>query len=440
VLNFLTAQRLFAEKIGMYKKIILKNGLRVITVPDKSTQAVTVLVLVKVGSKYERKEINGISHFLEHMFFKGTKKRATQMEIAEILDRVGGDYNAFTGEEYTGYYAKVEASHFDLALDWVADIFLNSTLPQKEVKKEKGVIIEEINMYLDNPMIYVQELWKELLYGDQPAGWNIAGTKSTVRAISRKELFDYRNKHYTAPNSLVCVAGKIDHQAVIRKVKKHFSGLNKGKTTKKPEVIEKQTKPKSLLHFKPTDQTHLCLGARGYNLFHPQRYAFQIMATVLGGMMSSRLFVKVREKLGLAYYISTMVESDPDTGFLLTRAGVDNKNIDKAVRAILGEYKRISEELIGSKEIKKAKDYIKGKMALSLEASDALASFYSGQELLKNEILTQKQIFKEIDKVQAKDILAVAQDIFQPRKLNLALIGPFKDKKRFENLLKEFYN
>ena len=422
----------------MYKKTILKNGLRIITVPDKNTQAVTVLALAKVGSKYEDKDINGISHFLEHMFFKGTKKRPTPMAVVETLDKIGGEYNAFTGEEYTGYYAKVEASHFDLALDWVADIFLNSTLPIKEVKKEKGVIVEEINMYLDNPMLYVQTLWKKVLYGDQPAGWDIAGSKSTVNAISRQELFDYRKKHYTAPNSLICIAGNFDEQSTIRKIKKYFFKLSKAKSPKKLAVIEKQLKPKSLAYFKRTDQTHLCLGVRGYNLFHPQRYTFQLLATILGGMMSSRLFMEVRERLGLAYYISTSAESDPDTGFLLTRAGLDNKSIDKAIKAILKEYKRVSQETVGPKEIRKAKEYIKGKMALSLEASDALASFYSGQELLRDEILTPKQIFKEIDKVQAKDILAVAQDIFQPEKLNLALIGPFKDKKRFENLLKEF--
>jgi len=424
--------------MNMYKKTILKNGLRVITVPDKNTQAVTVLALAKVGSKYESREISGISHFLEHMFFKGTKKRSTPMAVVETLDKIGGEYNAFTGEEYTGYYAKVESSHFDLALDWVSDIFLNSTLPAEEVKKEKGVIVEEINMYLDNPMFYVQTLWRKLLYGDQPAGWDIAGTKSTVKAISRKQLFDYREKHYTAPNSLICIAGKIDQTAVVKEVKKYFSRLRKGKKINKPSVVEKQNKPKSLIHFKATDQTHLCLGVRGYNLFHPQRYVFQLLATVLGGMMSSRLFMEVRERLGLAYYISTGVEIDPDTGFLITRAGVDNKNVDKAIQAILKEYKKISQELVNPKEIKKVKDYIKGKMALSLEASDALASFYSAQELLKNEILTPQEIFKEIDKVKAKDILSVAQDIFQPEKLNLALIGPFKDKKRFENLLKAF--
>jgi len=424
--------------MNMYKKTILKNGLRIITVPDKNTQAVTVLALAKVGSKYESKEINGISHFLEHMFFKGTKKRPTPMAVVETLDKIGGEYNAFTGEEYTGYYAKVEASHFDLALDWVSDIFLNSTLPTKEVKKEKGVIVEEINMYLDNPMLYVQTLWRKLLYGDQPAGWDIAGTKSTVKSISRKQLFDYREKYYTAPNSLICMAGKIDEKIAIKEVKKYFSKLNKGKKISKLSVAEKQNKPKSLIHFKATDQTHICLGVRGYSLFNPQRYVFQFVATVLGGMMSSRLFMEVRERLGLAYYISTGVEMDPDTGFLITRAGVDNKNVDKAIQAILKEYRKISREIVNPEEIKKVKDYIKGKMALSLESSDALASFYSGQELLKNEILTPQEIFKEIDKVKAKDILTVAQEIFQPEKLNLALIGPFKDKKRFGNLLKGF--
>lgn len=422
----------------MYKKTILENGLRVTTVSDKNTQAVTVLVLAKVGSKYESKEINGISHFLEHMLFKGTKKRPTPMEVAETLDRIGGEFNAFTGEEYTGYYAKTESSHFDLALDWVADIFLNSVLPENEAKKEKGVIIEEINMYLDNPMAYIQTVWRKLLYGDQPAGRDIIGTKSTVRAISRKQLFDYRKKHYIAPNTLVCVAGDIDHQAVIRKIKKYFFKLSKGEEVKKPMVVEKQSKPKVSLHFKSTEQTHLCLGARGYNLFHPQKYTFQVMAVILGGMMSSRLFREIRERLALAYYINTTVESDPDTGYLLTQAGVDNKNTDKAIRAILKEYRKISQELVNTEEIEKAKSYIKGKMALSLEASDTLSFFYSIQELLKNEALTPKQVFKKIDEVKAKDILIVAQDIFQPKKLNLALIGPFKDKRRFESLLKEF--
>jgi predicted Zn-dependent peptidase len=422
----------------MYKKTVLKNGLRIIAVPDKNTQAVTVLLLVKTGSKNETKEINGISHFLEHMLFKGTKKRPTSTEVAEALDKIGGNYNAFTSEDFTGYFAKVEASHFDLALDWVADIYLNSLLPQKEIKKEKGVIVEEINMYYDNPMMYIFNLWKKLLYGDQPAGWSVAGEKKSVRGITREQLSYYWKHHYTASNSLVCIAGNVESKEAIKKIKKYFSGLSKGKIRSKSKVVEKQDKPNSLFYFKKTDQTHLCLGVRAYNLYHPQKYAAELLAVILGGMMSSRMFIRIREQLGLAYYVVTSLENDPDTGFLFTRAGVDNKNADKAIRAILEEYKKIRKETVSLEELQKAKDYIKGKMALSLEASDALASFYGGQELLENKILTQKQIFEEIDKVTAKDILKVAQDIFKPKKLNLALLGPFENKKIFENLLKEF--
>ena len=422
----------------MYQKTILKSGLRVITIPDKNTQAVTVLLLVKTGSKYETKETNGISHFLEHMLFKGTKKRTNSTEIAEALDKVGGDYNAFTSEDMTGYFAKTEASRFDLTLDWVADIYLHSLFPKSEIKKEKGVIVEEINMYHDNPMVQVVNLWKKLLYGDQPAGRSVAGGKASVRSITRKQLLSYWKTHYTARNSLLCIAGNVDDQEAKRKVRKYFAGVNEGKARSKPKVIEQQTKPNSLIYFKKTDQTHLCLGVRAYNLFHPKRYALELLTVILGGMMSSRLFIEVREKLGLAYYIATLPEIDPDTGFLLTRAGVDNKNAGKAIRAILREYKKTREELVSQTELQKAKDFVKGKMALSLEPSDALASFYGGQELLENKILSQKQVFAEIDKVKPEDILETAKDIFQPQKLNLALIGPLKDRKVFENLLKEF--
>jgi predicted Zn-dependent peptidase len=421
----------------MFQKTTLKNGLRVITVPLKNTQAVTVLALVGVGSKYEKKEINGISHFLEHMFFKGTKKRPTHRDIAETLDKIGGEYNAFTGEDYTGYYARVEASHIDLALDWVSDILLNSTLPSKQVEKEKKVIIEEINMYLDNPMIYVQSLWRKVLYGDQPAGRDIAGSKQIVKAITRQKLINYRKSHYIASNALVCVAGKIDSQELLKKVEKCFYPLNKAEKVQKAEVKESQKEPRALLYYKKTDQTHLCLGVRAYNLFHPDRYVLQVLATLLGGMMSSRMFLEVREKLGLSYYVATGAEIDPDTGFLMTRAGVDNKNVKKAVKAILREYKKISQEKPTEKELQKAKNYLKGKTALSLETSEDLASFYSIQEILKSEILTPKQILQEIEKVTTDDILRVAKDIFTPQKLNLAMVGPFCKRKEFESLLKD---
>jgi len=420
----------------MFKKTTLKNGLRIITIPKKNTQSLTVLVLVGTGSKYERKETNGISHFLEHMYFKGTKKRPSATAIAETLDKVGGIYNAFTSEEYTGYFAKVAAQHFELALGWVSDIFLNSLLPEKEIEKEKGVIIEEINMIYDNPMSYVQTLWPKLLYGDQPAGWDVAGTKETVSKMTREKLIDYTEKQYVASNTIVSIAGNFNEPLAIKKVKEFFSKIKTTKPIKKPRVIEQQQKPNLLLHFRETDQTHLCLGVRAFDLFHPKRYVQDLLSVILGGMMSSRLFEKIRAELGIAYYINTNSEANPDTGFLFTQTGIDNKNVEKGILTILKEYKKISQKRVPVSELKKAKDYLKGKTTLLLESSDAQASFYTGQELLEKKILTPEEIFKKIDQVSQDDILKVAKDIFQPQKLNLALIGPFKDKKTFEKLLK----
>jgi len=420
----------------MSRKTTLKNSLRIITVPQKGTQAVTVLVLVGTGSKYEKKEINGISHFLEHLFFKGTKNRPSVIAITETLDKVGGIYNAFTSEEYTGYFAKVGAPYFNLALDWVSDIYLNSLLPEKEIEKERRVIIEEINMYYDHPMSYVGILWSKLLYGDQPAGWAVAGTKESITKIGRQNLLNYRESQYVAQNTIISIAGKIDESTVINKVKKYFSKITTTISFKKPKVIERQTSPECLLHQRKTDQTHLWLGVRGYNIFHPQKYSQDLLGIILGGMMSSRLFMEVREKLGIAYYINTSVESDSDTGYLVTQAGVDNKNVDKAISTILKEYKKITQKKVPEDELKRAKDCTKGKMALLLETSDALSSFYGLQELLKKEILTPEEIYQKIDQVSQSDILKVAKEIFQPEKLNLALIGPFKEKEKFKRLLK----
>jgi predicted Zn-dependent peptidase len=413
----------------MFKKISLKNGLRIITVPSKSTQTVTVLVLVGTGSKYERKEEKGISHFLEHMYFKGTKKRPSSLEIAETLDKVGGIYNAFTSQEYTGYFAKVSKEHFELALDWVSDIFLSSTLPEKEIEKERGVIIEEINMRKDHPMEHVQVLWQELLYGDQPAGWDVAGTVETVSKISRKDLINYRETQYVAPNTIVCLAGNFNEREGVKKVKKYFSKIKIGKGREKPKVIEKQERPEILFEKRETDQTHICLGVRGFNIFDERRYAQEILGLILGGMMSSRLFEKIRTKLGIAYYVETDVFSDPDTGYLVTRAGLNNERLKEGILEILKEYKKIKREGVSKSELKKAKDCLKGKMNILLESSDAKASFFATQEILEKKILTPDQIFKKIEKVSQSDILKLAREIFRPEKLNLALIGP-KEVKR----------
>ncbi len=420
----------------MFKKYTLKNGLRIILVPQKHSQSVTILVLVGAGSKYESKEISGISHFLEHLYFKGTKKRPSLLAVSETLDKIGGSYNAFTGEDYTGYFAKVAFSHFEIALDWVSDIYLNSLLPEKEIEKEKGVVTEEINMIFDNPMSHLHLLWSELLYGDQPAGWPIIGTKESVGKITRPDLLNYRQKNYMAENTVICLAGNINQKEALNKIKKYFSKINTSSSFQKPKVLEKQEKPEVILYHKKTDQTHFSLGVRTFNLFHPQKDVLRILEIILGGMMSSRLFIELRDKLGIAYYVSTYSETNPDTGYLTTRAGVDNKKIKEGIKTILKEYQKISQKKVSFQELKKAKDYLKGNISLGLETSDSQAIFYTGQELLEKRILTPKEIFKKIDKVSQNDIIKVAGDIFKPEKLNLALIGHFKDKTIFQRLLK----
>jgi len=418
-----------------YKKTTLKNGLRIITLPVKGTETIASLILVGTGSKYETKDINGVSHFLEHMFFKGTKKRPTKLSISETLDKVGGDFNAFTSQEFTGYWAKTDANHFDLALDWVSDIFLNSKIPAEEVQREKGVILEEINMYLDNPRLHVADLWTDLLYGDQPAGWRVLGTKEVIRGISKPQFIKYLENHYSSKNTVVVVAGKITHELVLKEVKKYFEPINTGDVKDKLPVKEEQDKPEASIHYKKTDQTHLLLGVRSYDIFHPDKYTLSLLGIILGGCMSSRLFMSIREEQGLAYYIGTGVDSSTDVGVLATRAGVDNTKVDRAIMSIVKEYSKMADRKISESELRKAKDYIRGSTLIGMESSDEQASFVGFQELLTGEILTLEQKFAKIEEVTVDDIQRVAKDIFKPNKLNLALIGPFKDKSKFEKLL-----
>lgn len=420
----------------MHKKTTIKNGLRIISVFQKESQAATIFVLVKTGSKYETKEISGISHFLEHMFFKGTEKMKKPKDVAEMLDRVGGGFNAFTGEECTGYYAKVDSSNFDLAIDWVADIFLNSKLPASEMEKERGVIIEEINMYSDNPMMHIDQVWKEVLYGDQPAGWDIAGTKETVSNITRKQLIGYVKDRYCPSNTIVCVAGNFDEDRVIKKIEKVFSLMDSRVIADGIGVIENQKIPQIKLCYRKIDQTNLALGVRAYSLFDDRRYILTVMSAFLGGMMSSRLFEKIREKMGAAYYIRSSNDSDMDTGSFSVWSGVENGKVFDVVEAILKEFRRLKKERVGDDELRKAKDYIKGKMILGLESAESKASFYGTQELLTNKIDSPEDVLRKIEAVTADDILMAAKDIFCSEKLNLAVIGPFKDKKGFEEILK----
>jgi len=424
--------------MNSYKKTTLENGLKVITVPMENANSVTVLILVGTGSKYESKDINGISHFLEHMFFKGTKKRPNTLDISETLDNVGGEYNAFTSKEVTGYWAKVDKKHADLVLDWITDIFLNSKFDAEELEREKGVIIEEVNMYLDTPTAYVSDLFEELLYGDQPAGWKVIGEKENILSFDRDKILNYFNSHYSPSNVIVCVAGAVNTADIENKIQNYFENKKSDKFEPKLKVIEKQTKPEALFYHKKTDQTHFCLGVRSYDISHPQRYALALLSIILGGNMSSRLFIKVRERNGLAYSIHTSADSSTDTGYLVTQAGIDHKNLEKSIKLILEEYKDLKDKKISEKELQKAKDYLKGTVSLSLDASDNQASFYAMQELLENKILTPEEKFKKVDEISVDDIKKVAEDIFVSEKLNLAVIGPVeeKDKEEIKKILK----
>jgi len=416
----------------MYKKTTFKNGLRVLTCPMRNTRSITVLILVKAGTKYEKKEENGISHFLEHMCFKGTKRRPLPLDISQEIDGVGGVFNAFTSKDWTGYFVKVDFSHFKLALDTVSDIFLHSIFKKQEIEKERGVIIEEIKMIEDTPTHYIQDLWEKILYKDQPAGWDIAGTKETVSKIQRENLINYVNKLYRAKNTVIGVAGRISQKDVTPLVKNYFSDIKRGEEGKRKKVKEKQKEPGKLFFKKETQQTHLALGVRAFNLFDKRRYALSLLATILGGNMSSRLFQELREKRGLAYYISTSFEPNPDTGYLVTYTGINHKKIDEAVDLILKEYRRIKEKAPTEKEVNQAKEYLKGRLRLSLENSQAIASFYTRQELIKSKILTPEEEIKAIERVTSFEIKEAAKEIFRKGKLNLAVISP--EERRIKNL------
>jgi len=419
-----------------FSKKTLKNGLRVITVPMKDNPTSTVLVLVEAGSKYEDKKVNGISHFLEHMCFKGTAKRPKAINISKELDAIGSQYNAFTSQEYTGYYAKSDARHFRTIFDIVSDIYLNSTFPEAEMEKEKGVIIEEINMYEDMPSRHVQDLMMSLLYGDQPAGWNIAGEKKNITNMKRDDFVNYKKDHYLPEATLIVVAGKVTEKEVMKEVNKVFGSLPRGKKIGKAKVKEMQSKPQILIKHKDTDQTHFVLSNRTYDLFNKRNAALSVLGGVLGGGMSSRLFQKLREEMGVGYYVRAYNDVYTDHGFFQVSAGVDNKRINEVIEAVLEECRKLKNELVLEEEMEKVKECLIGNMKLSLESTDDIANFYGGQEILKKEVKSADEKAAQIRKVTAKEVQAVAKEMFKDSGLNLALIGPFKSKVEFSKILK----
>ncbi len=418
-----------------YQKITLKNGLRLILAPMQDTDTATVLIMTGVGSRYETRKENGLAHFLEHMFFKGTEKRPTALDISKELDGLGAEYNAFTGEEYTGYYAKVASKHWRTALDVVSDLFLNAKIEQEEINRERGAILQELNMYEDMPMRRVQEHFKALLYGDTPLGWDIGGPKSNIKIFQRHDFTKFLERAYVASNIVVGVAGKIDSQTVKKEIEKIFQHVRVGKKPVAKKAVDRQATPQVFLQNKKVDQTQLVVGVRAFDMFHKDKAVLSVLSTILGGGMSSRMFIEVRERRGLAYSIRTSTDLFLDAGYLATQAGVEHGNVEKALGVILDEYKKITQELVGKDELKKAKESIKGRLALGLEGSDDVVEYLVGQEVLQNQVVLPKDKLRAIDKVTAEDVLRVAKTIFTEKRLNLAVISPSIKKAKLEKLL-----
>ncbi len=420
-----------------YKIITLKNGLRLITVPMPQLESVTVMVGVGAGSRYETKKVNGLFHFIEHMAFKGTKKRPSTLAIASEVDAVGGEFNAFTDKEFTGYYLKLASKHTKLAFDILSDMLTNSLFKPQEIEREKGVIIEEINMYEDTPVRRVWDVFTRLLYGDNPMGWDIAGESKSIRQIKREDFLNYLGRLYYPKNMVVAVAGKLNGKEIKNMTENFFGSLRKPgqKITKKIKI--KQERPRLKLVYKKTEQGHFCLGIPGYDLFHKDRFALGILATILGGGMSSRLFLEIREKKGLAYYVGSEVDYFTDSGFFLNRAGVHLRKIEEAIKIVLEEFANLVSKKVCLKELNKAKEFLKGGLILALEDSKNVANRYAVQLILEKQIRTPEQTLALIDKVTAEDVQRVAKDIFKPKKLNLAIIGPYKTESQFKKLLSQ---
>lgn len=420
-----------------YKLSKLTNGLRVITVPLPSLTSVTVTVWVRTGSRFEEKRVNGISHFLEHMVFKGGKKYTTAKEVFGAIDALGAQNNAATSKEWTNFYIKCRVGVIDTAFDILSDVVLWPKLSSEEIEKERGVILEEIALYEDTPISKIGDLFENLMFSKKPLGWDIIGTPEIIKSISGDDFLKYRSKHYYPENMLIIVSGGVSEERVLALAKKYFSKIGKeGKVARKPKESYRQDKPKVLVKYKETDQAHLIIGYQGNPLGHKDRYSEAILSTVLGGGASSRLFTEIREKRGLAYEVRTSTGRYLDTGYMATYVGVRLKAIGEAIKVIIEEHgKIIAARELDEKELKKAKEYLKGHLALSLEDTKAVNNFFGYEELMLGKVRTPEEVFEKIDAVVDDDVVSVAKDVFRPQKLNLAIIGPYKNQARFEKLL-----
>ncbi|MGI5825790.1 MAG: M16 family metallopeptidase [Patescibacteria group bacterium] len=418
-----------------YTKMVLPNKLRVITIPMPGVSSATVLVLVGTGSRYEQKDKAGLSHFLEHMIFKGTKKRPTAFDISTAVDSVGGENNAFTSKDQTGFYLKLQAEHLPLAFDILSDTIQNSLYVEDEINRERGAIIEEINMYEDNPMYKIDDVFYSLMYGDTPLGWQITGTKETVSNIKRDDFVSYTSRFYQGSDIVLAVAGNVKEKEVKSLAQEYFASIAPGTREDFSRFKEEQSGPRVTIEHKKTDQAHLYLGYPAFSFFDPDKEILNVLNAILGGGMSSRLFIQVRERRGLAYYITSLTDYYHETGLIAARAGLNLGKIDEAVEVILEEFDKVKKGDIGQEELGRAKEFMKGRITLRLENSRANAGWYAERELLEEKIETPEEVFAKIEKVSLEDVVRVANRVFDDKRRNLAIIGPYEDQERFLKLL-----
>jgi predicted Zn-dependent peptidase len=406
----------------------LKNGLTIATVSDMRARTATAMVLVGVGSSYEAPKENGLSHFLEHMCFKGTVRRPTSKFIAEEIESLGAVTNAFTDREFTGYFIKGNPEHIGTYVDILSDIYQHSTFPEAEVQKEKGVVIEEINMYEDMPQHKVADILFEALYPNQAAGRTILGTKETIRGLSRADLIRYKKQHYTPKNTIIVFSGNVSHAKAVSIARKHFGAIAAAPLRKKPKTTDTQRMLTHALANKPVDQAHCILAFRSVPIGHKDIPIVRMLSTILGRGMSSRLSLLLREELGAAYYAYAQQDSYLDHGTFVIGAGIDRTRLAEIFGHIAQECRRLKEELVSPKELAKAKEFSIGTLRLGLELSDDVAIFYGVQLVLQQRAKTPEQLTAEIKKITPKDLIRVANRLFKPETATLAIVGPFKDK------------
>jgi predicted Zn-dependent peptidase len=421
--------------VPVFERTTLSNGVRVLTAPMPHAQSASCVIMLAAGSRYETRETSGIAHFAEHMFFKGTERRPTSRDITTEIDSIGGEFNAFTSKEYTGYYVRCASDQRPVAFDVLLDMLRHSKFEPDEIEREKGVIVEEMNMYFDTPRDYISGLYDHLLYGDQPLGWDIIGTKDTVRAATRDTFLGYIDRWYKPERMVVGVGGKIEGD-LTGQLEELLGDLTAVPTGAPPPVeVTPNGTPQVTVHTKPSDQAHLCLGVRSYPITHPDRYALQLLTTVLGGGMSSRLFTEVRERRGLAYYVFGHNNAYTDTGSLFAQAGVDINRIDDAVTTIVTELRRMAEEPVPAGELDKARNSAKGRFVLQLESPHGTIMFGLRREVLEGSATEPVEVLDALDAVTVEDVRRVAEDVIANQALNFALIGPFDDAERFERLI-----